>query len=904
MTSGELALPLTVYRGQTKMANDELKKIEENIDGLISMHTFLSTTVHYNVAYDYVFGADPDTTVIFQITVKDTEQGKRMNTFARISQKSSFKDEEEVLFGVSSVFRIISVQQEYCFWFIELESTTFKEDETVQRFMSEIQTYLYQSSGKQVPFFVFKQLFTIDSINYARPFIELTRFILVETIQSFLAQAYKKEGRMRELIENVPDLHALITMSNAEIVRPKSRIICLLFDMLHDFLYPKNNKDQEVILFDNNNGASLLCFGGFLLLTGDLMKGCRYFKILLENESIDDTMKLFIHRILEASDVVIKDKELVWNSDKMAMKVLETSAAQLMPGWFPNLIASTHVTIDDPNKEIENRVSKSDLLINQESLDNTVDEKLRLIYLGHTYFQKDNFLEALNYWEEAAEIESHMPASAETIYNGSVYIQMAAAYFRLNNKIDALNTMEKAIEYLKSYYPPTHRMFATLNFLHGYYLMYNEKLSEAIKSFNKSLENPHFSNNEDFCALVYTLLVSASMQYGDLDSAEYYCLRAVAYKSTNIGAQAIHILRQIPELKMVAQYNGPDFIREMISGNLQSVQQLISQIHPHSSTISGLNNEETWTFEKFITVADHYRHRKDNEHAELYYSKALDKMTEAESKSMWNVYRKMVRMGSNSDQYQDYFIKQFSKYDDNNPNHFSMIATLQTILYKLSLFQNEYTVAFDCLISSVLMAVKSLFYQSKADSKCISKLLDGFLHHDLIAKVAIFLTKLMDFYSIDLIAHLQPILSKYIVIDDLASIIHHTAVDCFFDRMKSKCENDPLAETIFRFLHTILKCLRQSISSTEESILPFGDQVLKFLRNYKDEKSPWFSLMNALESLCIGDNENFFINVDHFRLQTATFERYQQLKENLSIIFAKFDETKLYSYLKRIDKIL
>ncbi|CAF0911474.1 unnamed protein product [Rotaria sp. Silwood1] len=325
MTSGELALPLTVYRGQTKMANDELKKIEENIDGLISMHTFLSTTVHYNVAYDYVFGADPDTTVIFQITVKDTEQGKRMNTFARISQKSSFKDEEEVLFGVSSVFRIISVQQEYCFWFIELESTTFKEDETVQRFMSEIQTYLYQSS-------------------------------------------------------------------------------------------------------------------------------------------------------------------------------------------------------------------------------------------------------------------------------------------------------------------------------------------------------------------VYTLLVSASMQYGDLDSAEYYCLRAVAYKSTNIGAQAIHILRQIPELKMVAQYNGPDFIREMISGNLQSVQQLISQIHPHSSTISGLNNEETWTFEKFITVADHYRHRKDNEHAELYYSKALDKMTEAESKSMWNVYRKMVRMGSNSDQYQDYFIKQFSKYDDNNPNHFSMIATLQTIL--------------------------------------------------------------------------------------------------------------------------------------------------------------------------------------------------------------------------------
>ncbi|CAF4324729.1 unnamed protein product, partial [Rotaria sordida] len=80
---------------------------------------------------------------------------------------------------------------------------------------------------------------------------------------------------------------------------------------------------------------------------------------------------------------------------------------------------------------------------------------------------------------------------------------------------------------------------------------------------------------------------------------------------------------------MLARYNGPDFIREMIGGSLQSVQRSISQMHPHLSTSSRLNDEETWTCEKFITTADHYRHRHDNERAELYYSKALDKMTEA-----------------------------------------------------------------------------------------------------------------------------------------------------------------------------------------------------------------------------------------------------------------------------------
>ncbi|CAF4128370.1 unnamed protein product [Rotaria sp. Silwood2] len=527
MADGKLALPLTVYRGQTKMDNDELKKIQENIGGLISMHTFLSTTFSCEVACKYVSGADPNTTVLFQITINDTEQGKHMSTFASIAEKSSFKDEIEVLFGVSSVFRIISVQQEDCFWFIELELTTFKQDETVQRFMSEVQTYLYQNS---------------------------------------------------------------------------------------------------------------------------------------ENESIDDKLKFFIHGILEASHATIEVKDLVWESDQMAIDALQTSLAQFMPGWFPNLIASSHVTMDDSNQRIDNEVSKSELFISQELLGNTVDEKLRLLYLGHTYSQKGSFLEALNYWEEAVEIESHMPCSAEMIFNGCVYVQMAAAYFRVNNKIDALDIMEKAIKCLEPFYPLTHRMFATLNFMYGYYLMYNEKLSEAIKYLEKSLNNPYFSENKDFCAQVNTLLASVSIQLGDLDSAKSYCHQAIACKSPSIGAQATLILREIPQLEMLARYNGIDFIRESISRDLLLVQQLISQKNPHLSTARELNDEETWTSEKLISVADHYRHRRNNQRAELYYSKALDKMIETESKSMWNVYKKIVRMGNNSERCWDYFIQQFSKF--------------------------------------------------------------------------------------------------------------------------------------------------------------------------------------------------------------------------------------------------
>jgi hypothetical protein len=448
-------------------------------------------------------------------------------------------------------------------------------------------------------------------------------------------------------------------------------------------------------------------------------------------------------------------------------------------------------------------------------------------------------------------------------------------------------------------------MFASLYFMYGYYLMQNDKPSEAILYLKRSLENPHFSTNQEFCAIITALLASASIQSGDLDSAEVYCHQALTYPSTGIISEQIpEMLRAIPQFRMVVQYMGRDFIRQLVGAGLQFGQQLVSQIHPHSSTIPGSNDETIWTAEKFIAVADHYRHRRDNERAELYYRKVLDKLIETESKSMWNVYRKMIRMDNNSDQYRYDFIEQFSKYNDNNPNHFSMITTLQTILYKLSLSQNEYGMASDCLISSALMAVKSFINQANVDSQCISDLLIRFFHHESIAEVADILTKMIEIYSTDWTTHLQKFLSKYVIMDEVAAIIQHSTVDRILDQMKLKYDNNPSATRIFRFLGILLEFLRRDIMSTETSILSFTDQVLKFLRNYNDEKSPWFHIIRALESLCTGDNGSFLINIEQFRLQTVTFERYQELKKKLSTIFERLDENQLYSYFESFTKTL
>ena len=349
---------------------------------------------------------------------------------------------------------------------------------------------------------------------------------------------------------------------------------------------------------------------------------------------------------------------------------------------------------------------------------------------------------------------------------------------------------------------------------------------------------------------------------------------------------------------------GRDAIRQLVSAGLQFGQPLISQVQPKSSTGLDTNDEATWSSEKLIAIGDHYRHQKNYASAESYYSKIFDKITENESKLIWNIYRKMIRMDNNIDQYKDYFIQQFSKYDDNNPNHFSMIVILQIILYKLSFLQNEYKSAFDCLMSSTLMAIESLFYQMQIDSQYIPSLLNRFFQYESIAKIAKILTKLIEIYLTDWTIQFQQFLSQYMSIDDLALIIHHEKVDSILNQMKLKYNNNSTSKDVFQLFDIVLQFIRQSIRTAQASSHSFEDQVLKFLEHYNDENSIYFYLAKALGSLCKDDNVDFLKNIERFRDQVVTFERYQELKQKLSLIFSKIEENQLYCYLKRLDETL
>ncbi|CAF2738492.1 unnamed protein product [Rotaria sp. Silwood2] len=104
---------LIVYRGQT-IGCDELEKIQQNINGLISMNTYLSTTRKKDLALMYAGnGSDRPLfeSVLFEITIKKSISTKT-KPFADITYMSSFgMGEEEILLSLGSIFKIQSVEQ-------------------------------------------------------------------------------------------------------------------------------------------------------------------------------------------------------------------------------------------------------------------------------------------------------------------------------------------------------------------------------------------------------------------------------------------------------------------------------------------------------------------------------------------------------------------------------------------------------------------------------------------------------------------------------------------------------------------------------------------------------------------------------------------------------------------------
>ena len=109
---------ITVYRGQFMPIND-IKALENNINGFISVNTFFSTSQSYITAYGFIQGGSDEVPgVIFTIQIGDNINDQ---CFAFLNDSSIMTQEEEVLFTIGTVFQIVEIEKvTSTIWAVEL----------------------------------------------------------------------------------------------------------------------------------------------------------------------------------------------------------------------------------------------------------------------------------------------------------------------------------------------------------------------------------------------------------------------------------------------------------------------------------------------------------------------------------------------------------------------------------------------------------------------------------------------------------------------------------------------------------------------------------------------------------------------------------------------------------------
>ncbi|CAF0951715.1 unnamed protein product [Didymodactylos carnosus] len=105
-----LGRTITVYRG-LGIPNKEFEGLQKKVGGLLSMNSFLSTSAQEDVALHFArrsLNRSDTTPVLFEMVI-DTEKCRQ--PFSNIKTVSDFSSEDEILFSMGTVFRIVSIEK-------------------------------------------------------------------------------------------------------------------------------------------------------------------------------------------------------------------------------------------------------------------------------------------------------------------------------------------------------------------------------------------------------------------------------------------------------------------------------------------------------------------------------------------------------------------------------------------------------------------------------------------------------------------------------------------------------------------------------------------------------------------------------------------------------------------------
>ncbi|CAF4046149.1 unnamed protein product, partial [Adineta steineri] len=495
---------VTLYRG-TQIPKEELKKIKENIGKTISTNGFLSTSRNINVSLGFIHmnaASNDFTSVLFEIKANPL---LKTVLFTDVGDRSRIKGEEEVLFNLNSLFKIVSVCFDSTFnvWKVELNAT----DEGAEK----VEEYLLlskQQMEEYTPLIYFGRLLLneLGQVDRAGKYFNMLLKSLphdhpdIAAIFNHIGAVHYKrneynlalrnyeiayEMRRKQLPSNHP--HIARSLNNIGAIYKAKGDYNTALDYFQqalrvfENLYPSNNLQKAAVI--DNIGRVYTDKEDFDMALTYFSRALEMFKHVLPDQHLE------IARCLGAiGDAHEKKGNLDVALDYYQQQL--NMEEQCLPFDHSNLsihlgsILRIYKKMNEIDKALD--LCQQKLVIQKSRLGENHPRIAQTLMIMADLIEDGNPNEALQYYEQALSVlENYKPSDYQL--TSECLTSMACLYSKYDMMEDALRCDLKALEIDRQTLSSDHTYIA--NSLRNIGLCYERmnNLSEALRYFNDSL---------------------------------------------------------------------------------------------------------------------------------------------------------------------------------------------------------------------------------------------------------------------------------------------------------------------------------------------------------------------------------------------------------------------------------
>ncbi|CAF1212100.1 unnamed protein product [Adineta steineri] len=495
---------LTLYRG-TQIPNEELEKIKENIGKTISTNGFLSTSRNINVSLGFIHmntQSNDFTSVLFEIKANPL---LKTVIFTDVGDRSRIEGEEEILFNLNSLFKIVSANfdSELRIWKVELNAT----DEGAEK----VEEYLLlskQQMEEYTPLIYFGRLLMneLGQVDRAGKYFNMLLKSLphdhpdIAAVYNNIGLVHMRRDELNLALKNYEIAYAMRRKqlpSNHPHIAGSLNNIGLIYKTKGDLNTALDYLQQALIVDENLHPGNNL---------GKAMTIDNIGRVYTDKKDFD-TALTYLCRALEMFKHVLPDQHsqtaiclgsigdahekkgnlyvaLSYYRQQLNME------EQCLP--FDHSYLSIHLSliIDIYKKmnEIDNALNlcQQKLHIQKTRLGEHHPRIARTLMIMADLIEDDNYNEALKYYEQALSVlENCTPLDYQL--TSDCLTSMACLYSSYNMMEDALRCQLKALELYRQTLSSDHTEIA--NSLRNIGLLYEKmnNLSEALRYYNESL---------------------------------------------------------------------------------------------------------------------------------------------------------------------------------------------------------------------------------------------------------------------------------------------------------------------------------------------------------------------------------------------------------------------------------